>query len=167
MAITAVTEIPKPNHEAKLDKPAGYYRPLIYNDIHSAFSEKIAKFEFIGYDTKPEYLAQLARDEAYKVCEELVYAPARKYVKKILADEFGKENVRVNTPHKFSPNSIIKIHGVTLADGVKHIYGQIDFKCAKEYKKTLIELARKDTQYHIEMEQHKAERRKLKCRVTN
>lgn len=142
MAIKKVTEIPRPNTKNKLEKPAGYWRPRIHKDIKKAYTEGVDKFEFTRYnrsEIKAEYLAQLAKEEAYEICEELVYKPARAYVKKTLAKELGSDNVpRIITPHRFSSNPIMKIRGVTLPDGVKHIYCEINFQYAKDYKKMLL-----------------------------
>ena len=143
--IKEVTEIPKPNCKPKGDKPAGYYQELVFNDIKEAYTNKIEKFELVGYDTKPDYRAQVAKSEAFNVCREFIYIPAKNYVKKKLSKEFDVAFIRCVLPTRYSPNRIIKIHGVTLKDGIKHIYCEIDFKAARAFKKELLEHSRERT----------------------
>lgn len=139
MAIKEVTIIPKPNTKQKSDRPTGYYHDLIREDLKNAYKLKIKQFEFVGYEAKPDYIAQTARSEAYDVCRELIYMPAKKYVIRKLKDEFDERMIRCIIPGRYSPNSIIKIRGVTLEDGVKHIYCEIDYKEARKFKKVLLQ----------------------------
>ena len=148
--IKEVTEIPKPNCKPKGDKPAGYYQELIFNDIKEAFTYKISKFELVGYDARPDYIAQVAKAEAYNVCRELIYLPAKKYTRNKLSKEFDVAFIRSVLPTRYSPNSIIRVHGVTLKDGIKHIYCEIDFKEARAFKKKFLENAREKTLAAIE-----------------
>lgn len=152
--IKEVNEIPKPNCKPSSEYPVGYYRELIRQDIKSAYEQKIAMCELVGYDTKPDYLAQAARDESYNVCKELVYDPAKKYVVKKLSKEF-LESIRCTTPKRYSPNHIIKIRGITLKDGIKHVYCEIDFKAAKEFKKELLKDSRDKTNAALRRERKK------------
>lgn len=155
--IKEVTEIPKPNCQPRGTYPIGYFRQEIRKDIKYGFEQKIPIFELIGYEeAKPDYIAQAARDEAYLVCKELVYDPAKAYVKKKLAKEFGDKNlVKCITPLKYAPNYIIKIRGITLEDGIKHVYCEINFKTAKAFKKQLLEDSRKRTQDALDEEKRK------------
>lgn len=146
--IKEVTEIPKPNCQAKKTPHTQYLRKSVHEDIKQGFEQKIPIFEFIGYtNAKPEYIAQLAKEESYKVCKELVYNPARTYVTKKLSKEFERiDLIKCSLPLKYSPNPIVRIKGVTLEDGIKHVYCEIDFKTAKVFKKQLLEDSRKRTQ---------------------
>jgi len=145
--IKEVTEIPKPNCKAKKTPHTQDLRKAVHEDIKHGFEQKIPIFEFIGYkNAKSEYIAQIAKEESYKVCKELVYDPAKTYVKKKLCKEFERiDIIRCSIPLKFAPNPIVRIKGVTLEDGIKHIYCEIDFKTAKAFKKQLLEDSRKRT----------------------
>lgn len=147
--IKEVAEIPKPNVTPNNDKPIGFYREALNKDISEAFDSKIAKFELVGYDAKPDYLIQAARAEAYYVCDEKIYKPAKTYVKKKLNKEFDSDYIRCVTPRKYSPNYIIRLHGVTLKDGIKHMYCEIDFKAAGDFKKQLLAESREMTKDYI------------------
>ena len=148
--IKEVTEIPKPNCKPKDDKPTGFYHEAVFNDIKEAYTNKISKFELVGYDTRPDYIAQVAKAEAYNVCRELIYLPAKKYVRNKLSKEFDVAFIRCTVPSRYLVNSIIRIHGVTLKDGIKHIYCEIDLKEAKSFKKKFLESAREKTLAAIE-----------------
>jgi len=148
--IKEITEIPKPDVSPKNDKPVGFYREILNKDITEAFDNKIAKFELVGYDAKPDYLIQAARAEAYNVCNEKIYKPAKEYVKRKLSKEYDKSHIRCLTPRKYSPNHIIRLHGVTLKDGIKHMYCEIDFKAARNFKKELLEDSRERTEDFIQ-----------------
>lgn len=143
--IKEVNEIPKPNCKPKCDKPSGYYQELVFNDIKEAYTNKIKKFELVGYDARPDYIAQVAKSEAFNVCRELIYIPAKNHVKKKLNKEFDVAFIRCVLPTRYSGNRIIKVHGVTLKDGIKHVYCEIDFKEARIFKKELLERSRERT----------------------
>ncbi len=155
--IKEVIEIPKPNCKAKKTPHTQDLRKSVHEDIKQGFEQKIPIFEFIGYkNAKPEYIAQTAKEEAYKVCKELVYDPARTSVKKKLSKEFERiDSIKCLIPLKYSPNPIIRIKGVTLEDGIKHIYCEIDFKTAKAFKKQLLEDSRKRTRDALDEEKRK------------
>lgn len=148
--IKEVTEIPKPDCKQKGDKPKGYYQELIYNDLAEAFKNKIPMFEIIGYDTKPDYILQSARNVAYNVTKDLVFKPANTYAKRILKKELASEYIKSYTPQKYSPIKIFTFYGVTLKDGVKHIFCTIDFNEAKKYKQVILEKARELTITYLE-----------------
>ena len=165
MSIVVVNEIPTPNRERKPSPVVSEYRDQIYADLETAYRMGIDKFEFVGYTAKPAYLATLAREEAYKVCYNLVYAPARKYIKRKLQKEYPKEaHIFVPLPDSLSENRIIKISAVTMEDGVKHIFGQIDFKYAKAFKTdpNRIDAARLETSIRWEHVQLEIERNTLR-----
>lgn len=143
--IKEVDSIPKPNCKPKGDVPAGYYQNLVFNDIREAYANKIKMFELVGYDTKPDYIAQVAKSEAFNVTREMVYLPAKNYVKRKLSKEFDVAFIRCILPTRYSGNRIIKVHGVTLKDGIKHVYCEIDFKEARAFKKELLERSRERT----------------------
>lgn len=148
--IRPVNEIPKPNVKPRDDVPKGYYQAKINTDLRDAYSQKLTKFEIIGYDAKPDYLLQVARSEAYNVCKELIYIPARKYVIKQLAKEFHKDSIKCSIPSKFSSNPIFKFYGVTLKDGIKHMYCEINYEYIKQYKKALLEISRERTEHEAD-----------------
>ena len=140
--IKSVDEIPKPNVQPRDDVPKGYYQRLLNADLRDAYLQKLDKFEIVGYDAKPDYLLQVAKGEAYNICKELIYDSAKKYVVKKLAKEFDSESIRCRLPSKFSPNPIFRFYGVTLKDGIKHIFCEIDYKAARDFKKGLLEDSR-------------------------
>jgi len=149
-----VEEIPKPNVKPRSDKPAGYYGELIYSDLSDAYSLKLKKFELFGYGARPDYIIQTAKSAAFRLIKEQVYAPAAKYVEKKLRAEFDKDQIKIVGLRRYAitPNQIIKIRGVTLEDGIKHIFCEIDYSYAKNYKKELLELSRERTKQVIEQE---------------
>jgi len=153
MSVKIVKEIPKPISKPKTGKPDNNYRERIRADIIEAFEDKISKFELVGYETtSPSYVATLAREEAYEVCEKIIYPVARKAVKNILLkEEFPEDCIRVATPGRYDNNKIIKVHGVTLSDGVKHVFVEIDFNYLKGFNKELKERAVKDTMERIRL----------------
>ena len=147
MSVKIVREIPKPLSKLKTGRPDNNYRERIRADIMEAYECKISKFELVGYETaSPSYIATLAREEAYTVCAKTIYPVARKAVKNILLkEEYPEDCIRVATPGRYDNNKIIKVHGVTLPDGVKHVFVEIDFNYLKGFKKELKERAVKDT----------------------
>ena len=157
MSIKIVKEIPKPIAKPKTGIDNNY-RGRIRADIVEAYEDKISKFELVGYETtSPSYIATLAREEAYTVCEKTIYPVARKAVRNILLKEgFPEDCIRVATPGKYDNNKIIKVHGVTLPDGVKHVFVEIDFKYLKGFNKELKERAVKDTQERIRLKLREA-----------
>lgn len=151
MSVKIIKEIPKPISKPKTGKPDNNYRERIRADIAEAYECKISKFELIGYETtSPSYVATLAREEAYEFCATTIYPVARKAVKNILLkEEFPEDCIKVATPGRYDNNKIIKVHGVTLPDGVKHVFVEIDFNYLKGFKKELKEKAVKDTMERI------------------
>lgn len=150
MSIRVVNKIPSPVRNPKSDVPFGNYREMIHKDISDAFTQKVKYFEITGYDIKPEYMAQLAREESDKVSEELVYKPARKYVRRVLRKEFDDDVIRIDYNYIRNSSQIFQIHGVTMEDGVKHVFCEIDYKFANRYKQTLVEPSRQRTMKCVE-----------------
>ena len=146
--IKEVNEIPKPN--CKSSKPNIEYRSRLNRDIKKAYEAKIKMFEFTRYNVKPNYLVQAAKSETYNVCKELIYIPAKAYAIRKLRKEFPEKDIVCYIPGRYFPNQIIKIHGVTLEDGVKHVYCEIDYKAASRFKKEFLEMCRYKTQLWIE-----------------
>ena len=159
--IQEVNEIPQPIKNPKSDKPEGYYRKLVNYDITDAYLRRLSKFELIGYDAKADYLVGVAKDEGYKVCEALVFRPAKEYAQRILKEEFDEKDIRVRTPGKFSHNPVFKVHGVTLEDGVKHVFCEIDFNAIEAFKENLVAPSRELTKEHIAMERRRKVRQNL------
>lgn len=135
--IKKVNEIPKFNNKPIVDVSPNPYRQMLRADIKEAYISGIDKFELVGYDIKPDYIYNAAKDEAFNVCREIIYVPAQQYVMKKLKKEFKKDLIKLAVPRKYSFTNTIRIRGITLADGVKHIFCEIDFDRAEKYKEIL------------------------------
>lgn len=128
MAIIVVEEIPKPVRPQKTE-PFDY-RGKVKTDLLYAYNERIAKFEFVGYNSVAS-ASQYAREEAYKLIYEKVYKPVGRTVEEALRvalkKKLGKATKYIRLNFRRNSEPAIVISGVTV-NGVKRLFGEINWE---------------------------------------
>ena len=151
MSIKIVNEIPKPIIKKPNYASTETLREQLYKDIKDAFLSGVSRFELVDYPHQPDYLATIARSVAFWVFKDFVFPQAKEYAIAEVTKEVGND-IKVYVPAP-QYNTVIEIHGVTLPDGEKHIYGEIHYDRATAYKEVLYGKARIETMKRYEAHQ--------------
>lgn len=138
MAIISVTEIPQANHV----QPESFnYRGKIREDLECAWSNRIAKFEFVGYPSVAT-AGTVSREEAKKMFLHNCYYVVANEVKDTLCNELksklGKaiKYIKIDAPRSSEP--YIKISGVTV-NREKRLFGCIDWDQVDKIKEMMLD----------------------------
>lgn len=138
MAIISVTEIPQANHV----QPESFnYRGKIREDLEYAWSNRIAKFEFVDYPSVAT-AGTVSREEAKKLFLHNSYYAVANEVKDTLCNELkpklGKaiKYIKIDVPRSSEP--YIKISGVTV-NGEKRLFGCIDWDQVDKIKEMMLD----------------------------